>query len=439
MYKLRLTALIVIAICASLSISYAGVNEVRMTGITGTLPGGSVTDGYLYVANHQIEITFDATGGVGYTWLGMNAFEMYSPDGADWGYMEASREDYIWSLPLRYSVELGICGPAESFLKHFNKIGGTGTFVPAADGPNLTKCFCIVQPCYVPDPYTTVAAGGNVNGNDTVAFYHALSSTQPTGYVGGTSGVALTVEFNTSHADVGKHICFDTTEQLVPWQWSALGYPVNGGDDYPTWDNGQGTDAPRCWEIQESCILPPVWCGWISGNVQAGYCHEATYQLCGMTCVGPPTYELMPPYNNGEYGSVNAQSGLWTWSGSTMQPGYYTIAFQVSDGADYAPEPFELNVAITSGGCDCCVGKVGDANGSGDDMPTIGDINALIDHLFISEQPLECYPEADANGSGGVYPLASDITIGDINYLIDYLFIAGPETFGPLPDCPVMQ
>jgi hypothetical protein len=438
MYKLRLTALVIVAIYTSLSISHAGVNEVRLTGVTGThqdwtgvkLAGGG---------SHELKITFDATGGVGYTWVGMNAFEMYSPDGANWLSLRASRENYIWDLPLRYSIESGLCGPAESFLRHFNKTGGSGTFVVTADGPNLTECFCIVQPCYVPDPYTTVAAGGNVNGNDTVAFYHALSSTQEVGYLGGTSGAALTVEFYSQAQDGGKHICFDTTEQLVSWEWSAPGYPVNGGNDNPTWDNGTGTDGPICWEIWEPCILPPFWCDMTTGNISAGYCHELTYQLCGMTCMGPPTYEILPPYNNGEYGSVNAQTGLWTWSRGTVQPGAYQIQFRLNDGVDYAPEPFTLNVLVTTNGCDCCAGKVGDANGSGDDLPTIGDINAMIDHLFISEQPLACYPEADANGSGGVYPHASDITIGDINLLIDYLFITGPEAFGPLPDCPVME
>jgi hypothetical protein len=84
---------------------------------------------------------------------------------------------------------------------------------------------------------------------------------------------------------------------------------------------------------------------------------------------------------------------------------------------------------------DCCLGRVGDANGSGDSQPTIGDISALINHKFITGEPLQCYQEADVNQSGGMYPEPGDITIGDISMLIDYLFVAGPEAFGPLPDC----
>lgn len=81
----------------------------------------------------------------------------------------------------------------------------------------------------------------------------------------------------------------------------------------------------------------------------------------------------------------------------------------------------------------CCVGTVGDANGSGDDIPTIGDISIIIDHLFLSVAPLGCYLEADINQSGGANPTSEDITIGDISTLIDYLFITGASL--GLADC----
>ena len=80
----------------------------------------------------------------------------------------------------------------------------------------------------------------------------------------------------------------------------------------------------------------------------------------------------------------------------------------------------------------CCVGKVGDANGSGDDVPTIGDVSYLIDHLFGTGAELGCLGEADVNQSGGLYPTEEDITIGDVSNLIDHLFI---NTDVPLPDC----
>lgn len=79
-------------------------------------------------------------------------------------------------------------------------------------------------------------------------------------------------------------------------------------------------------------------------------------------------------------------------------------------------------------GDDCCVGRVGDANMNGVDEPTIGDINALIDHLYIHQIPLPCWDEADVNFSG-------DITISDISILVDYIYIHGPDAV-ELPDCP---
>jgi len=84
----------------------------------------------------------------------------------------------------------------------------------------------------------------------------------------------------------------------------------------------------------------------------------------------------------------------------------------------------------------CCVGRVGDANGSGDDEPTIGDISVMIDAKFITGDCagiIACLPEADINQSGGSSPTCDDVTIGDISILIDYLFITGNTLI--LPDC----
>lgn len=91
----------------------------------------------------------------------------------------------------------------------------------------------------------------------------------------------------------------------------------------------------------------------------------------------------------------------------------------------------------TGGGGGCCVGRVGDANSSGDDEPTIGDVSALIDAKFITgacDGLLTCLPEADVNRSAGSSTTCDDVTIGDISMLIDYLFITG-SSLG-LPNCP---
>ena len=84
----------------------------------------------------------------------------------------------------------------------------------------------------------------------------------------------------------------------------------------------------------------------------------------------------------------------------------------------------------------CCGGRVGDANGSGEDEPTIADVSVLIDATFITgtcDGILNCMAEADINQSGGANPICDDVTIGDISILIDYLFITG-SSLG-LPGC----
>ncbi len=88
-----------------------------------------------------------------------------------------------------------------------------------------------------------------------------------------------------------------------------------------------------------------------------------------------------------------------------------------------------LMPAAVSAQADCCVGRVGDANASGDDEPTIGDACFMIGVTmgFFPVPTDFCYAEGDVNQSGGANPALDDISIGDIAMLIDYLFITGPS------------
>ncbi|MEW5794820.1 MAG: thrombospondin type 3 repeat-containing protein [Candidatus Zixiibacteriota bacterium] len=111
----------------------------------------------------------------------------------------------------------------------------------------------------------------------------------------------------------------------------------------------------------------------------------------------------------------------------------------VGDDCDLCPgydDHIDSNGNGVPDGCEgCCVARVGDANGSGDDEPTIGDVTTMIDALFIGGDfgVIPCLAEADINQSGGAEPQAEDISIGDITMLIDYLFISGSSV--GLPDC----
>ena len=93
----------------------------------------------------------------------------------------------------------------------------------------------------------------------------------------------------------------------------------------------------------------------------------------------------------------------------------------------YVPETTEGAIFVR-----CCQGLVGDANGIAGDEPTIGDISAIVDHLYITGADLPCLGEADANLSGGLNPQYEDITILDISVIIDHLYI----NLTPLPPCP---
>jgi len=114
---------------------------------------------------------------------------------------------------------------------------------------------------------------------------------------------------------------------------------------------------------------------------------------------------------------------FWEQRGGTVDPVDNTVTL----GGLNSLSRWTLGPAETG----CCVGMVGDANDSGDEEPTVGDISVLIDVLFISADPnsISCLPEADINQSGGANPVFDDITVGDISILIDYLFITGPDDY----------
>lgn len=71
-----------------------------------------------------------------------------------------------------------------------------------------------------------------------------------------------------------------------------------------------------------------------------------------------------------------------------------------------------------------CVGNTGNLDCSADQEVTMGDLTALIDHLFITLSPLCCDTE-------GYLDEDPEVTVSDLTVLIDHLFI----TLAPLPAC----
>jgi hypothetical protein len=130
-------------------------------------------------------------------------------------------------------------------------------------------------------------------------------------------------------------------------------------------------------------------------------------------------------YDN--YGTLYPIGDRFSWS-FTDWSGEYAPSFNSfrNESVENPTAPSAAFHVIHRDRSQCCQGIVGDVDGSGDELPTIGDITALIDHLFVSHTALFCIAEADVNQSGG------SVSIGDITVLIDHLFGARQ----PLPDCP---
>ena len=78
----------------------------------------------------------------------------------------------------------------------------------------------------------------------------------------------------------------------------------------------------------------------------------------------------------------------------------------------------------------CCHGLRGNIDNSPDELVSLGDLTAMIDHLFISLEPPICWEEAnlDASQPEG----EGSVSLGDLTALIDVLFISLIDP----PPCP---
>jgi hypothetical protein len=68
---------------------------------------------------------------------------------------------------------------------------------------------------------------------------------------------------------------------------------------------------------------------------------------------------------------------------------------------------------------DCCQGIRGNVDADPEDMVDLGDLTALIDHLFVGFTVPDCLGEANVDGDPGGL-----VDLGDLTVLIDYLFIS---------------
>jgi len=120
-----------------------------------------------------------------------------------------------------------------------------------------------------------------------------------------------------------------------------------------------------------------------------------------------------------------------TLDAGDLELGDYTGSLVITGNDPVTPShAIDVTMSVSEG---CCTGpSVGNVDGSADNQITMSDLTILIDNLFISLTPLDCWQEGDVDLSGDPDPQAADITMADLTIMIDHLFIS----LAPLAPCP---
>jgi len=315
-----------LAVCWDGAAAQTGL--VKLDYVTLSVPG----DNQRLMSNqiHRAYIRYDLRGCTPGYWSTDNSFEVYSPDGADWGYLKGAFGQLVEALPETVDLIYGSHWYSTYLGQDWTVTGNTGADSAPGSGGIFTRA-----------GYRLVV----------------VDFSPPGGFTGGTdNGIALTLEFIARDLDDGRTICVDTVRSFGSGGWSWNRSTLT---DYPRWDNGLGVSGPRCWEIYHLPCSPEE-----------------------------PTRER-------------------------------TRATASETACDY-----------------CCTMRVGNADGSEEEMPSLGDVMTIVDAKFITGNcnVISCLDEADINKSASSFATCDDVTLGDIMTLVDYLFITGPEN-ATLPVC----
>ncbi len=146
------------------------------------------------------------------------------------------------------------------------------------------------------------------------------------------------------------------------------------------------------------------------------YCGDNTIAVG--TLPGPTVQVLAVSDNvyNADLADITGISGTYGGAAESCTSGWLGTA--PSRGIDYTSGRVSFEPS-------CCIGTVGNVDCGEEELPDMGDLTVLIDHLFISLSPLCCEPEANVD-------LTGIVDMGDLTVLIDHLFIS----LNPLPPCP---
>ena len=279
---------------------------------------------------------------------------------------------------------------------------------------------------------TATVTNVGTSGNDGLRFYPNM---------GDTWRPQLHLDFgNVDISQPGRQVSIDFTrvDTTMDMEWAAHVAAVNSGDAV-TLTLGLGLP-------QQTFLALYAYTG--TDREYIGEFYNNQLELVAAAPANPlvitgATLQLLDAF---QLTVFLDQAVSFTVGGQVPEGPFAADRLVLSAGSPYEGPFNQGPVVMTGAGMEtftltytglCCVGKVGDANGSGEDEPTIGDISVMIDAKFItgaciSSGPganIRCLAEADINQSGGVNPTCDDITIGDISLLIDGGFITGWDFF----------
>lgn len=155
------------------------------------------------------------------------------------------------------------------------------------------------------------------------------------------------------------------------------------------------------------------------------YVIHDTLLVIGHYTEGVRLWNVADPVNPFEVGYYDtylpAQYGYaGCWSVFPYFPSGRIIASDMQTGL------YVLSSDLLAGPTSCCVGLTGNVNGDPQDDVTLTDLTLLVNHLFVTFQPLPCPEEANTSGDP-----QGDLSLTDLTALVNSLFV----TFQPLPPC----
>lgn len=204
-------------------------------------------------------------------------------------------------------------------------------------------------------------------------------------------------------------------------EYSADGNYVFIGDEIGSsgnWTRVFDVSDPTNVQLVNELIIDP------SAVMHNCYLLEDTLLVMGHYSEGVRIWNVSDPVNATEVAYYDtytpAQYGyVGCWSVYPYLPSGRIIASDMQTGL-YVLE----RDAIQPSGC--CVGLTGNVNNDAMDNVTLTDLTVLVNHLFVTFDPLPCPEEANTSGDA-----SGNITLTDLTVLVNTLFV----TFSPPAAC----